>query len=150
MSLIRWQPARELENFRQQMNHLMDEWMMPNLELPSLTMGGLDKSPAIELSETESDIILKAQVPGLEAKDLEVEVSEDSISISGEHKQEERKEEKGFFRSEFHYGQFIRTIPLPVSIKPEEIKSEFKDGLLKLTMPKAEAAKRKVVKVNLQ
>jgi HSP20 family molecular chaperone IbpA len=63
------------------------------LHLFFLGLGGLEKSPAIELSETESDIVLKAQVPGLEAKDLEVEVSEDSISISGEHKQEERKEE---------------------------------------------------------
>jgi HSP20 family protein len=149
MSLIRWQPARELENFRQQMNRLMDEWMMPELELPSLTMGGFEKMPAVELSETETEVILKAQLPGIDIKDLEVEVGEDTISISGEQKQEERKEEKGYFRSEFHYGHFVRTIPLPVAIKPDAIASEFKDGLLTLTLPKAEVTKRKVVKVNL-
>jgi HSP20 family protein len=149
MSLVRWQPMKEIENLRRQMDRLFDEWMIPERDFPLLTHGDRTWAPAIEMQETETDVILKAEIPGMEAKELTVEVSEDSVLISGERQQEKRTEEKGFFRSEFHYGRFERSMHLPVSVKNTEVKSEFKDGVLTLTLPKSEEARRKVVKVEL-
>ncbi|MCU0537187.1 MAG: Hsp20/alpha crystallin family protein [Hydrococcus sp. Prado102] len=102
MSLVHWQPMRDLENLRRQMDRLFDEWTLPRSEFSLPTSDEIAWVPAIELKETDRDIILKAQIPGIEAKDLNVEVSEDRVSISGEHQQQKQTEEKGYFRSEFN------------------------------------------------
>ncbi len=149
MSLIRWQPFHELDNLRNQMNHLFEELVHGEREIPFFPKGEIVWSPAVELKETETEVILKAQIPGIDAKDLNVEVSQESVSIAGEHREEKKSEEKGFFRSEFRYGKFERLVPLPAPIKTDQIQSEFKNGLLTLTMPKMAQADRKVVKVNL-
>ena len=149
MSLMRWQPFHELDNLRNQMNHLVEEIMRGEREIPFLPKGEVTWSPAVELKETETDIILKVQIPGIDAKDLNVEVSEESVSITGEHREEKKVDEKGFFRSEFRYGRFERLVPLPNAVKNDLVKSEFKNGLLTLTMPKLAKTDRKVVKVNL-
>ncbi|MDJ0615707.1 MAG: Hsp20/alpha crystallin family protein [Calothrix sp. MO_192.B10] len=149
MSLIRWQPLRELDTLRQQMNRLFDDWMHGESSENLFPKMSIAWEPAIELQETDTDIILKAEIPGVEVKDINVEVSADAVSIAGEHKQEKRTDEKGWYRSEFHYGKFQRIVHLPTSIKNEEVKSEFVAGVLTLTLPKIEKARRNIVKVNL-
>jgi HSP20 family protein len=150
MSLVRWQPMKELESLRRQMDRLFDEWIIPERDFPLLTSSG-DRTwvPIIEVKETEADIILKAEIPGMEAKDLNVEVGEDSVLISGERQQEEQTEESGIRRSEFRYGRFERTVRLPVSVKNNKVKSEFQKGVLTLNLPKSEESRRKVVKLEL-
>lgn len=150
MSLIRWQPLKELDTLRHQMNHLFDELVRSDREFPEFPK--LDNAlwaPAIELKETDTNLILKAVVPGIEAKDLDVQVSEHAVSIAGEHRQEKHTEEKGYFRSELQYGQFQRTVPLPASVRHDQVQSEFKDGVLTLTLPKAEPTRQNVTKINL-
>jgi HSP20 family protein len=149
MSLTRWQPFHELDNLRNQMNHLVEEVMRGEREIPFFPKGEVTWSPAVELKETETEIILRAQIPGIDAKDLNVEISEESVSITGEHREEKKVDEKGLFRSEFRYGRFERLVPLPSGVKNDQVKSEFKNGLLTLTMPKLPKADRKVVKVDL-
>ena len=85
----------------------------------------------------------------MEAKDLDIQVTADSVSISGERKEESKSEEKGVTRSEFRYGSFSRVIPLPVEIQNSNVTAEYKDGILNLTLPKSEAEKTQVVKVNV-
>ncbi len=152
MSLIRWQPWRELDILRGQMDRLFEDLIHTSgHEFSSLPkIEDATWSPAVELQETDADLILKAQIPGIDAKDLDVQVSEDAVSISGEHREEKKTEEKGYFRSEFSYGRFQRIVPLPMRINNEQIGSEFKDGVLKLTLPKVEkAAPKRVVKVDV-
>lgn len=150
MSLNRWQPLKELNTLRHQMNHLFDELTHSDRELAEFPkLENVLWAPAIELKETETDLILKAVVPGIEAKDLDVHVSENAVSIAGEHRQEKHTEKKGYFRSELRYGQFQRTVPLPVSIKHDQVQSEFKDGVLTLTLPKAEPTRQSVTKIDL-
>lgn len=147
MTLSRWQPFREIETLRRQMDRMFDDLGGFRSEFPSLrTMG----TPAVELQENDDNIVLRAEVPGIEAKDLDIHVAKDAVSIAGETKYENKSEEKGYYHSEFRYGKFQRTIPLPVAIKNEEVKAEFTNGILTLTLPKAEEAKHKVVKVNLE
>jgi HSP20 family protein len=150
MSLIRWQPLKDLDNLHQQMNHLFDELIRTesNQSLFPKMMNGT-WMPTIELQEAGADIILKAQVPGVDAKDIDIQVSSDAVLIAGEHKEEKRTENKGIFRSEFQYGQFQRVVPLPVDVKYKEVKAEFKDGVVTLTLPKADANRQNAVKVDL-
>jgi HSP20 family protein len=150
MSLIRWQPLKELDTLRHQMDHLFDELMHGDSEFGHFPkLENAMWAPAIELKETDTELIVKAVVPGIEAKDLDVQVSEAAVSITGEHRAEKRTEEKGYFRSELQYGQFQRIVPLPVSVKHEQVQSEFKDGVLTLTLPKAESSPPRITKVDL-
>lgn len=149
MSLIRWQPLKELETLRHQMNQVFDSWMHPDLESP-LTWNNTAWTPAIELQETDTELVVKAEVPGVEAKDLDVQVTENTVSIAGSHREETRTEEKGMVRSELRYGQFQRLIPLPTTVQYEQVKADFKNGILTLTLPKVESTRKPVVKVNLE
>lgn len=150
MSLMRWQPLKELETLRHQMNHLFDELMHGEREFAQFPkLGNALWAPAIELKETDTDLILKAVIPGIDAKELDIHVSENAVSIAGEHREEKHTEKKGYFRSELQYGQFQRTVPLPVSVKHEQVQAEFENGVLTLTLPKAESSSENVTKVDL-
>ncbi len=153
MTLNKWQPFQELSTIRKQMDRLFEDMLSVGDRdwLGLHSMGGM-WTPAVEIEETDKELVLKAEIPGIDIKDLDVEVSEDRVTISGEHKEEKRTEDKdkNYFHSEFHYGQFQRIVPLPMPIRTDEIKSEFKHGILTLTMPKVEEAPKKVVKVHLE
>ena len=146
MALVRWNPWREINTLQSQIDRLFDETLSP---APSWERGLLRVPPA-EMKETEEAIHLKLEVPGLDAKDLDVQVTENAVSISGERKLETKTEESGKTRSEFHYGKFQRVIPLPARIQNTNVAAEYKDGILHLTLPKTEQEKNKVVKVNLE
>ena len=153
MTLSKWQPFQELSNIRKQMDRLFEDMLSSGDHnwMGLHNMGGM-WTPAVEVQETDQELVLKAQIPGIDAKDLDVEVSEDRVTISGEHKEEKRTEDQdqNYFHSEFHYGQFQRVITLPMPIKTDQIKSDFQHGVLTLTMPKMKAEPKKVVKVNLE
>lgn len=143
MALIRWQPFQEMETLHRQMDQMFDD------------MTGLTRNhqvtwkPAIELQDTDDNVILRAEIPGIEGKDLDVRVTRDAVAITGEHRYEKKAQDKGFFRSEFRYGKFGRVIPLPVAVKNDQVQADFTNGILTLTLPKVESAKNRVVKLNL-
>ena len=145
MSLVRWRNLDDLAQLQRSFNRLFEEFSLPawTEEEHWLT------TPKAELTQTDEEVRLKLEVPGIEAKDIDIEVGKDSVSISGERKQEHREEKEGMTRSEFRYGKFQRVIPLPVKIDNTNTTAEFKDGILSLKLPKAEEEKNKVVKVKL-
>lgn len=150
MSLIHWEPLKELNTLRQRMNHLFDEIIHPEQIHDIFSkIENLNWNPAIEIQETEREVIVKAQVPGIDTKDLDIQVSENAVAIAGEYQEEKTSDSKGFYRSEFSYGKFQRVIPLPVTVKNEEVKASAKDGVVVLTLPKADISKQNIVKVNL-
>ena len=134
MALVRWSPARELDNIQREMNRLFET------SLPSWQgRDGLGEfMPAAELDETEEAYTLKLEVPGIQADDLDIQASAEYVSISGERKSEAKTEENGVTRSEFRYGSFQRTVPLPGRIDHQNIVADYKDGILHLNLPKAE------------
>ena len=146
MALFRWNPWREIATLEQQMNRLFDDALVPATGRER----SLVRVPAAEMEETQEAIHLKLEVPGIEAKDLDISVTQNAVSISGERKEETKTEENGVTKSEFHYGKFQRVIPLPARIQNTKVEAEYKDGILNLTLPKAEEEKNKVVKVNLE
>lgn len=143
MRLVRWQPFAEMESLRHQMERVFDELAGIN------NQSSTGWTPAIEIQDREDSLVLRAEIPGVEAKDLDIQVAREAVAISGEHRYENKAQEQGFFRTELRYGSFQRTIPLPVAVENNQVQAEFKDGILKLTLPKAQEAKHKVVKINL-
>jgi HSP20 family protein len=163
MAIVRYNPWSEMNSLQRQLNRMFDDVLTP---ATLADFGNFSKVPAAELTETEDNLILKLEVPGMQPAELNIEATAKSISISGERKSETQAEDEGktrlsegvyhkgisegvSFRTEFRYGSFQRVIPLPVRIKNTEVKAEYKNGILHLTLPKAEAEKNKVVKVNL-
>ncbi len=141
--MTHWEPFRGIEGLQREINRLFDR-LLPsgNGEIRSLTF-----VPLAEMEETDDAIHLKLEVPGMESKDLTVEVTEESIAIKGERKSESKTEAKGVVRSEFHYGKFERRIPLPAHIQTDKVQATCKNGMLSLTLPKVESEQRKSVKV---
>lgn len=145
MAIIRYSPFQEIETLQRQMNRLFDDLFVP-------TSSTNDKScfvPAAELSETDEALYLKLEIPGMEPQDLDIQVTKDSVSISGERKEESKTENNGVTRSEFRYGKFERVIPLSKKIQNTDVTAEYKEGILTLTLPKAEEEQNRVVKVNV-
>jgi HSP20 family protein len=144
-NIERSDPFREFDTLQRQMNRLFDR-LIPN---DGDERTGFTFIPAAEIKETDDAIHLRLEVPGLEAKDVNVEATPESVSISGERRYETKTEENGVTRSEFRYGRFQRVIPLPSLIQNDKVQAEYKNGILSLTLPKAESEKHRAVKVNL-
>jgi HSP20 family protein len=149
MTIIRWQPWQEVEALRRQFDQMFEEFAPASRDGLLTSVNRAVRTPAVELKTTDTDVILRAEVPGIVAKDLNVEVTRDAVAISGEFRAETQAEEHAFYRSEFRYGSFRRIIPLPVEVQNEAVKAEFKDGILTLILPKLNEAKSQVFKVNL-
>ena len=145
MTLVRYSPLNTLDSLHRQINRLFED---DNL-LGWKEANDVFFVPSAEISETEEAIHLNIEIPGIDAKNLDVQVTKDQVSISGERKTETKTEEKGYTRSEFRYGKFQRVIPLPRKVQNEAVQAEYKDGILRLAIPKAEEERNKVVKVNL-
>lgn len=146
MALVRYNPWQEMSSLQRQLNRLFDETLTTN---NWSDFNNLSRIPAAELTENEDALHLKLEVPGMEAKDLDIQVMTDRVAIAGERNSETKSEEKVRTKTEFRYGKFQRVIPLPVKIQNTKVTAEYKDGILNLTLPKSEAEKNKVVKINL-
>ena len=113
-------------------------------ELPVWSRG---RWPAIDIAEKENEFLVKAEVPGCKAEDIDISVHGNTLTVSGEKKQEQEKKEEGYYHVERSYGGFRRDLQLPAEIEAAKIEAECKDGVLTITLPKAEAAKPVKVKV---
>jgi HSP20 family protein len=100
--------------------------------------------------EREGEIVVRAELPGVRPEDVEVSILEDSLRIRGERKQKEEVKEENFYRMEQRYGLFERVMQLPTKVKADDIKAKFAEGVLEITMPKAEEEKPKQIKINVE
>lgn len=116
-----------------------EEWPLMSMEM---------RVPRVDVVDRDDDILVRAEIPGVEKKDLEISLTEDLLTIKGGIRQESKEEKGDYYRSEISSGMFARTITLPSSVNADKAKSEFKDGVLKLTLPKVENAKRRTIKVD--
>jgi HSP20 family protein len=106
--------------------------------------------PDVDIFESDGDVVMKAELPGMKKGDIEVKLTDGTITISGEKKQEEEVKKKDYYKVERTYGSFCRTFSLPTEVKADKAKSTFKDGVLEVRMPKSEEAKSKEVKVKIE
>ncbi|MFM6157271.1 MAG: Hsp20/alpha crystallin family protein [Cuspidothrix sp.] len=143
--LVRYNPWQEFNHIQRQLDRLFSEHQ-PSSEMVD---SGLVKTPVVELEETDDTIYLKVDLPGMVAKDIDIQVTENAVSVSGERKNTSKTESKGMVKSEFYYGKFQRVIPLPAKVQNTQVAADYQDGILSLTLPKLQAEQNKVFKVNL-
>jgi HSP20 family protein len=107
-------------------------------------------APTVDIFEDHGDVVVKAELPGMKKEDIDVKLTEGTIIISGEKKQEEKVEKKDYYRMESSYGSFTRTINLPAGVQTDKVKAKFKDGILEIRAPMTEEAKKKEKKVPIE
>jgi HSP20 family protein len=144
MALIRWQPFHEMDVLQRDMNRMFEA--LASNEQTSMRQAFM---PLAEMEQTEDAIHLKVEVPGMNADDLDVQVTKDAVMITGERKSESKSENNGMKRSEFRYGSFSRTIPLPSPIDNNQVKGDYQNGILTLELPKLQKLENKVTKISL-
>jgi len=148
MKMIKREEPRAIDMLRKEMDHFFDDLVPFSLRKEN---GGSDLrmwSPSVDISEDESEYLIKMDIPGMDKKDIKVNYQDGRLTVSGERKTETKEEEKDYIRQERYRGSFYRSFTLTDTIKDEEIQATFKDGVLKLVVPKAETVKPKSIKVN--
>ena len=148
MAIVRWNPMREMMNLRTEMDDLFENFF-------GLTRRGGDLEygrwrPRINIEENDNNYEITAEIPGMSKEDIEIDLRGDILTLKGEKKIEEEKKDKNFHLCERCYGQFVRTIRLPENAEKDKIDAEYKDGILKLNIPKVEEAKPKEIKVKVK
>lgn len=124
------------------------EWPWPTPLAISPMVG--DWAPVIDLEETDNEIRVSSEIPGVEAKDIDVNISEDMLTIKGEKKQESEEKRKNYYRTERCYGSFQRILRMPATVDVNKCRAEYRNGVLKISCPKSEASKSKQVRVEVK
>jgi len=141
-NLIRWEPAREMMTLREAMDHLFDDaFTRP------LTLRDGWSVPAIDMFQTDNEVVVKASIPGYKTDDVQISISGDILTLKGEMKQEDEKKDKAWHIREQRWGSFERAVVLPTEVIADKAKAEFENGLLSVTLPKAEEVKPKTITV---
>ena len=148
MALVRWDPFRELEEVSDRLNRMFARPVASRTEAKE-TMIVADWTPSVDISETEQEYQIKAEIPDVKKEDVKVTVEDGVLTIQGERKHEKEEKGKKYHRIERSYGSFVRTFSLPDVIEEEKVKADFKDGVLNLHLPKSEKAKPKAIEVQV-
>jgi HSP20 family protein len=144
MTLVKFTPSTELSNIEKRMRKFFEdfdapftgEWGLKNWNFNSNVF-----TPRVDVTEDNENLYVHAEIPGVEKKDLKLNVSGDVLTISGEKKTEQRDEKKNYYRVERNYGSFSRSFTLPAEVIVDKISADYKDGVLTITLPKTEEAK---------
>ena len=148
MAIVRWEPFRDLVGLQDRMNRLFDEsyrGARPGADEDWAL--GASWAPAVDIFEQDGNIVLKAELPGVDAKDVDIRVENNMLTLRGERKFDKEVKRENYHRVERAYGTFTRSFTLPTVVDTEKIKAEFKDGVLRVTLPKREEAKPKQIQV---
>jgi len=151
MNLMRYEPARvpyfrEMEEVSERLNRLFGTWSRPNGK-ETLTVA--DWAPMVDIQETDQEYLVKAELPEIKKEDVKVTVENGVLAIEGERKQEKEEKGKRFHRIERSYGTFLRTFAVPTDADPTKVAADFKDGILRVHLPKAEKSRPKAIEVKV-
>jgi HSP20 family protein len=156
MSLIRWNPSRELTafptdvlNMQREINRMFDSFFRGGVQddgsmFPSVW------TPAVDVAEHDNEYVVKVELPGVSKDDVKITMHDSTLTIRGEKKQEKETKESNYHRVERSYGSFQRSFTLPSTVKSDRIEAAYKDGILTISLPKAEEAKPKQIEVKVK
>jgi len=145
--ITRWDPFREFVTLQDRMNRLFRESYGPEGRDEALTTSTF--APPVDVYEDEHNVTLKIEVPGIEEKDIDVRIENNTLTVHGERKFEKEEKEENFRRVERQYGSFTRTFTLPTTVDPEKVQADYDKGVLKIELAKKAEAKPKQIKVNV-
>jgi len=149
-----WRPFATLPRWEREMDRMMEDFFGRRFRplWPERWFGteGLEVSaPAVDLFEDKDDIVVKAEIPGMDKDNIEVNLTDHMLTIKGEKKKEEEVKKENYYRAERSYGSFVRTLELPKEVHADKVKATFKNGVLEVRLPKTEQAKAKEIKVKV-
>ena len=147
MELMPWRPFGTIRSSRNELDRL---WDRLSRETPSMGTFTEEWLPSVDISETKKNFIVKAELPGLDAKDVKVNLSGDLLTIKGEKKKEEEEEDEHHHYIERCSGSFQRSFQLPTSVKGDKVEATFDKGILKVIIPKLEAAEKKEIEIKVK
>jgi HSP20 family protein len=152
--LTTWRPFREVapfsdfERMRREMDRLWESFYEGGLRKRAGETG--EWLPSLDVAETKNEIVVKAEVPGMDPKDIDISLSDGVLTIKGEKKQDREEKEEDYHLIERSYGTFTRSVQLPKGVQGNKVSASYKDGVLKVTLPKSEEAKKKEVKIKVE
>ncbi|MDD3629214.1 MAG: Hsp20/alpha crystallin family protein [Actinomycetota bacterium] len=143
MPIVRWDPFSDMLQLRDEIGRWFEGGAIEREKGRKSAIW----APDVDIKETDKEIQIKADLPGMKLEDIEVSVDDDQLIIQGERKEEKEEKEKGYIRVERNYGSFYRAFNIGVPVKADQIKATYKDGVLEITVPKAEAKKPKKIAI---
>ena len=146
MAIVRWDPFRDVTTLQDRINRLFSE-SLPRWGGEEGTWGSW--VPAVDIYEKEDNLVLKAELPGMSEKEIDIRVENGVLTLSGERKRESEFKDENVHRTERYYGSFTRTFALPTTVDAEKIRASYKNGILELVLPKAEAARPKRIEIKV-
>ena len=146
MALIPWRPWRELDLLRREMDNL---WNRFTGERPIEWVEG-EWVPSLDVSETQDKVVVKAEAPGIDPKEIDISLNSGILTLKGEKKKEREEKDASYHLIERSYGSFSRSVRLPAEVQEDKVKAGYKDGVLTVTLPKTERAKERAIKIELE
>lgn len=140
-SFFSWDPFEEIRETQRYLSDLFEDFM------PAEWAESETYAPLVDVKEEDNNVIVTADMPGVNKEDVDINVRDDMIEINAQHKEESKTEEEGYYRHERTYRAFSRTVPLPASVSEEGASAKLENGVLKITLPKAEEEKERKIKV---
>jgi HSP20 family protein len=148
MAIVRWRPFRDMVSIQDEMNKLFDDFLGRPLMRTEWSEGVWN--PSVDISETKDNVLIKAEMPGLNKEDVKISMQDNMLTLTGEKKQEKEEKETNYHRVERSYGAFSRSFSLPTSVKSDKIRATYKDGILSITLPKTEEVKPKEIPISIE
>jgi HSP20 family protein len=150
-----WRPSMDMSRWERDMDRMMEDFLgrrarswWPENWFPRHDMEV--RAPALDVFEDKEDVVVRAELPGMDKENIEVNLTDSTLTIKGEKKKEEEVKEENYYRSERSYGSFVRSVELPKAVHADKIKASFKNGILEVRAPKTEEAKSKEIKVKVE
>jgi HSP20 family protein len=153
MAITRWRPFRDFLTIQDEMNRLFDDFFgrsAGSIGPATRTEWEEAWSPSVDVSETKDNVIVNAEIPGMSKEDVKVTVQDNILTLSGEKKQEKEEKNGSYHRIERSYGSFRRSFTLPTFVQADKVKAAYKDGILKITLPKTEEVKSKEIPISIE
>ena len=147
MNLIRWTPQKNLNNFRHEFEDLFNSYGLDKFFKNDEERLASTWSPAIDVLENKDNYVIEAELPGIDKKDVKIDITDDLLTIKGEKQTSKNQDSNNYYCTERVYGSFYRSFKLPNNVDGQNIKAEYKNGILKLSIPKTEAAKPKTIEI---
>ncbi len=149
-----WRPFMDLSRWEREMDRMMDDFFTRRMRpwWPERWLTARDEeivTPVVDVYEEKDDIVLKAELPGMDKNDIEVAISDSEVTLKGEKKKEEKVEQKDYYRCERSCGAFSRSVELPKDVQADKVKASFKNGILEVRIPQSKEAKAKEVKIKV-
>jgi HSP20 family protein len=148
MAVVKWDPFRDLISIQDRMNRLFEQTLSRSRGEEGVS--ATTWTPAVDIYETTDTIVMKAELPGVAREDIQIQINENTLTLKGERRFAKDVQEESYLRIERAYGAFHRSFTLPATVQQEKIRALFKDGVLELTLPKAEESKPKRISIDVR